>query len=1337
MWAAVFFYTAFAGLLLFISLCVSPGLANGPRTINLPVPGKRVNTSDVFVPVLLKGMTIHPDQPFLFDFIVDGGDTNFSSAELKNEVERLVKYFLASMTVPKDDLWVNLSPYEEDHIIPDELGKTELGRDLLAQDYLLKQITASLMYPENELGETFWDKIYQEMQDRFGTINIPIDTFNKVWIIPESARVYEHEQTVYVVGGRLKVMLEEDYFAMRHNHIPDIAEEDDSFGVPDKIKGETVPIQKIVREIILPQLEREVNEGKNFAPLRQIYHSLILAKWYKETITNSLLSKIYADKSLTEGVESAEKEVKARIYAQYMEAYKKGVFNYIKPDYDRLSQKVIPRKYFSGGVLLGVGDISRTSSPVKESSGPKYTAQVEVLPQKIKRSGSVDFKRRVVIDKDFVVQKDIRKILVVAPFPYDEIPFSSRYRNRFPLGAGYIAASIAHVLGGENVYFLDLSVVDDDFDYDAYLRKNNFDMIAFSIPADALIDITADLAKRARQVLPAVVIVAGGVPVSENPEKILKKEDQPFDIGVRGEGEIIIREVIDFINHRKSLRDVPGIMVFNSDNDRLMTQPAPLPNLDDMVHPPWDFIDLSRYDLDVPFMDGPTVNIISSRGCPFKCAHCAYKAVSGSRIRFRSAENVFAEMEGYYLQYGVTSFYFVDDFFAFDIERLKKLSHMIIESGYPFAWRIQTRADGGISDPEILALIKKAGCNHLSFGIESGDPRVLKAIDKRLNLDTARRTIKMAKDMGLRTRLFFMVGLPEQDWASVRLTEQFIRDVGADEVSVKILVPFEGSPIGKDPESYGIHLLDIPETMRLMIHDNFHKATDPESTERAIPATLESEWLSAEDIYKAKWYLTEVAAGAPVLSNADGPRKLADWFVNQISGRTLRRDEYQTKVNYIMLQLKETAEEKREAFFNILWDALIKHSKVQDLPESDKDSDVLIFDYNTSDQIDLRMDENGEMHLVNLISGNPANVYTALAGFGKKANYVAYPDRESARRAILLDSGREILITSPAKKDPPGSQPVFEKVRNALSQMKAGSIFIVSGSMHPEISGDALARLLGMARERNVFVLADSSLKLTRDQVTPLLRYSNLISPNLKEFENILRLTDIVESGKELNAESEQGRGEILYFAGLLSKKFGVSEIIVTLGNSGVLFYSPRGSYYGKTEVPPALINSHFGLGDAFLSGIVLKLSQSNSAQPDNSINWLDIFAFGLQTAAAKLKLPGLAMPDVVQVMNERQHLSLELVERGLLPEREGAAEAPSDSAKGGIDFNKVEFARQGLGVDINFDLNQVRETVDRGIAGFAPEIINLSPLPSVLPLLGLVPQGPQKEEEFEFLSSN
>ena len=201
-------------LVSFLAMSIVPPQARA-QVAGLPVPGIMVTLSEAYTPVISRGLKVHPENPLLFDFIMDAGDTGLAveGESFKAESEKLIKYFLASLTVKADDQWVNLSPYEKDRIIPEDLGKTELGRDMLAQDYILKQLTASLVYPEKGLGKEFWAKIYERALAQFGTIDIPVDTFNKVWITADKAKVLERNNTAYVIDAHLKVMLESDYMA--------------------------------------------------------------------------------------------------------------------------------------------------------------------------------------------------------------------------------------------------------------------------------------------------------------------------------------------------------------------------------------------------------------------------------------------------------------------------------------------------------------------------------------------------------------------------------------------------------------------------------------------------------------------------------------------------------------------------------------------------------------------------------------------------------------------------------------------------------------------------------------------------------------------------------------------------------------------------------------------------------------------------------------------------------------------------------------------------------------------------------------------------------------------
>ncbi len=357
----------------------------------MPKPGSMINLSPGFTPAHLKGLVIHPNNALQFDFLIQKGDGDLNEAQKNQEYNTLIKYFLASLTVPDADQWVNLSPYENNRIIKDDFGKTEMGRDLLAQDYLLKQITSSLMYPESGLGRSFWDKVYAQAYKELGNTNIPVNTFNKVWIIPDQAVIHENGNTAFIVKSHLKVMMEEDYLAtQKHTAVRASSQTilPSHHPSPRGVAGDKaiVPLvaaakqsasesltatkrisQQTIREIMLPVLEKEVNEGKNFAQLRQVFSGMILATWYKKALKESLLGKIYADKAKVRGVTQPDPKTNEAIYRQYLQAFKKGVYNYIKEDEDRYTHQSIPRKYFAGGIAnktLAVMDTAQVSQPV-------------------------------------------------------------------------------------------------------------------------------------------------------------------------------------------------------------------------------------------------------------------------------------------------------------------------------------------------------------------------------------------------------------------------------------------------------------------------------------------------------------------------------------------------------------------------------------------------------------------------------------------------------------------------------------------------------------------------------------------------------------------------------------------------------------------------------------------------------------------------------------------------------------------------------------------------------------------------------------------------------------
>lgn len=310
-----------------------------------------------FTPPTLKAIHVDPQTPLKINFIIDGADQETVS---QKDVKRLIQYFLAALTTPEKEIWVNLSPYEKNRIIALQFGETSAGRELLSQDNLLKQLASSLTYPESETGKQFWDKVYKKAYELYGTTEVPIDTFQRVWIMPEKAVVYEYEGTAFVTESRLKVLLEDDYLALKNNNYSPAKIQGANYpntpvrSLPEKEASKVNRLSAtITRQIILPEIEKEINTGKNFVPLRQIFHALILATWFKKKLRQHILSRVYVDRKKVKGIVDDSDQTADRIYQKYIRVLKEGVYNYVREDFDASTLSVIPRQYFSGGFSIG------------------------------------------------------------------------------------------------------------------------------------------------------------------------------------------------------------------------------------------------------------------------------------------------------------------------------------------------------------------------------------------------------------------------------------------------------------------------------------------------------------------------------------------------------------------------------------------------------------------------------------------------------------------------------------------------------------------------------------------------------------------------------------------------------------------------------------------------------------------------------------------------------------------------------------------------------------------------------------------------------------------------
>jgi len=193
--------------------------------------------------------------------------------------------------------------------------------------------------------------------------------------------------------------------------------------------------------------------------------------------------------------------------------------------------------------------------------------------------------------------------------------------------------------------------------------------------------------------------------------------------------------------------------------------------------------------------------ISTSRGCPCACTFCASPSIWGRKIIYRSAESVIAEMQQVIREYGVRQFRFSDDNLTCDAKALKALCTFL--EGQEIAWRASIRVLP--NKIEMFEMMKRAGCVEVCFGIESGDPDVLRALQKGASVNDNRTAIVNAKKAGLAVRILFMIGTPGQTKQTVQRNIDFFESVKEhyDSIALTNFTPLPGCAIAENPAEHG------------------------------------------------------------------------------------------------------------------------------------------------------------------------------------------------------------------------------------------------------------------------------------------------------------------------------------------------------------------------------------------------------------------------------------------------------------------------------------------------------------------------------------------------------
>lgn len=405
----------------------------------------------------------------------------------------------------------------------------------------------------------------------------------------------------------------------------------------------------------------------------------------------------------------------------------------------------------------------------------------------------------------------MKKVLLINPPSALKVYAKAKLRVALPevplLSLATLAASIEKIA---SVQILDLMFSSNpETDLINKLKEYLPDYVGITFTTPLYYD-ALQLSKIIKSFNSQIITIAGGVHPTTNPENTLKESD--FDIAVFGEGDITLKEIV----LGKRLEDIKGIC-YKSKEEIIKNQPRPLiENLDELPFPAWHLYDLKRYKCSRLVSKGnPTGPIEPSRGCAFRCVYCG-KAIFGRKIRFKSINRVINEMV-YMKKMGFKEIFICDDNFASDIKRAKKICRILINKKLNLSWNLYNGVRVNCVDKEFFELARKAGCHQTGLGIESGNQQLLNNIHKDITLEQCRNAAKWAREAGLETVGYFMLGLPGETEETMKKTIDFAIELGLDYAKATIMLPFPSTEIYDEMKKKG--LIKTEDWSKYNFHD--------------------------------------------------------------------------------------------------------------------------------------------------------------------------------------------------------------------------------------------------------------------------------------------------------------------------------------------------------------------------------------------------------------------------------------------------------------------------------------------------------------------------------------
>ena len=366
----------------------------------------------------------------------------------------------------------------------------------------------------------------------------------------------------------------------------------------------------------------------------------------------------------------------------------------------------------------------------------------------------------------------------------------------FPISLGYIAASLAKHKIDSVIAEIDSLTAFTDKSISKFVLKFKPAVVGLAV-YQVNIRLAMQLAKLIKMCDPSIVVVLGGPQATFMPHQALTQMPD-VDVIIRGEGEVVMPALINCLEKQGDIAKVKGI-VFRLGSEIYETASQPFVcDLDKLPSP---------YQTGVfRWSDHTSAAMLTSRGCTYNCNFCYTPLAFNRTIRAHSTRRVLADMK-VCVKNKIRRFFFADPSFTFDKKRVRAIMRGIIRKRWKIEIWCETRAE--LVDEDLLNLMARAGVKYIAYGLESVDPIVNKAINKRIDLRQFGEAIRLTQSAGIEAEVFTLYGLPKQTRQSCLNTLSFLQDSGVKIVGNSAgqqLILFFGTDVLDNPRRYGIRL---------------------------------------------------------------------------------------------------------------------------------------------------------------------------------------------------------------------------------------------------------------------------------------------------------------------------------------------------------------------------------------------------------------------------------------------------------------------------------------------------------------------------------------------------